>query len=74
MEKEITNLENKPDKTSEEEEELGDLKKKLKDLDKKENNSPPTSYLPWIIGGSCLIVVLVLVAFILTRQKRKRTH
>nr|CAG8613584.1 15429_t:CDS:2 [Entrophospora candida] len=37
----------KPDKTSEEETELDNLRKKLKDLDKKtENNSPPTSYLP----------------------------
>jgi len=47
LKSEIANLENKPNKTPEEEEELDNLKNKLKDSDEKtENNSSPTSYLP----------------------------
>jgi DNA repair exonuclease SbcCD ATPase subunit len=46
LEQEIADLENKLDKTSEEEEELDRLKEKLEGLDKKTENNPPNSYLP----------------------------
>jgi len=68
LEQEITNLENKPDKTLEEEEELDNLKNKLKDLDgkseeetlpKKKKESNEDNF-PSIIGLLVLIIGLPL--------------
>jgi len=81
---EIKNLEEKSNKTPEEDKELENKRKELENLNDKDdnnkpkNNSPHSStnsnsfdYKPWLVGGGCLIVFLIVI-FILFRKKGRR--
>jgi len=74
----IQNLENKTNKTPEEEKELENKRKELEDLDKKpKNNSPNSSansfdYKPWLIGGGCLLLFVGLIIYLIYSNLRKR--
>ena len=79
MKKSISELENRPNRTPEEDEELEKNKNRLRDLvddepEKPENNFPATSnppnYAPWIIGG-CLLIFLILLIFFIFRKRKK---
>jgi hypothetical protein len=70
---EIKELESKPNRTPKEEQELADLKDKIKKLEQEnKNNNSPSSYVPYLVGG-CFLVVFLLLAVVIFKKNRK-TH
>jgi len=68
----IKRLEKKTNRTSAEETELANLRKKLRELENNIENKP-VNYLPWIIGGSVLVVGIIIIWLVISNQKKKRT-
>jgi len=66
----IAELEAITNRTAEQEQELQNLKEKLVKLEQQERSSK--SYWPWIIGGGIILVLLVgVIIYFLTRNKKK---
>ena len=72
LKSEIDKLKNKSNRTPEEDQELGNKEKELKELDRQKNNSPPFNYTPWIIGGGCLLVIGVILILIFSTLRKKK--
>ena len=73
IQSEISDLENKPNKTTEEKAELDQKRKQLEQLDKNSepsNSKEPFNWTPWIVGGLVLVAVIG-IGFYLISKKRK---
>jgi len=68
----IKRLERKTNRTPEEEAELENLRNKLKELENNTENKP-VNYLPWIIGGSVLVIGIIIIWLVISNQNKKRT-
>jgi hypothetical protein len=71
LKREIKELENKPNRTLQEERELENKRKELKYLGEKNNNFPPFNYKPLLIGGGCLLIILLISAIAIYRKKKR---
>ena len=69
----IKRLEKKTNRTPQEEAELENLRKKLKELEKNNQEENPFNYLPWIIGGSVLVIGII-ISVLLFRKSKKRCY
>ncbi len=70
----IKRLEQKTNRTPEEEQELENLRNKLKELEKNNHEEKPVNYLPWIIGGSVLVVGVIIVALIFNNKSERKSY
>ncbi|CAI2188452.1 1678_t:CDS:2 [Funneliformis geosporum] len=68
--KKIKRLERKPNRTPEEEAELADLRTRLRELERK-TNSEPFNYTPWIIGGSVLVLGIIIIWLVINKSITK---
>lgn len=70
LKKKIKKLEKKSNRTPEEEAELENLRNKLRELEN-HTEKQPVNYLPWIIGGSVLVLGVIIVVLLFRKSKRK---
>ena len=74
---EIQQLEAIINRTPQQEQRLRDLREQLTNLENSQGGDPkkPTNYLPWIIGGiAILLVVGIIIYFLLKNKKNARTR
>jgi hypothetical protein len=54
---------------------LTSKKQELAELEKQQSQDPKkTNWTPWIIGGTVLVAVIVIVIYLLIRNKNKENH
>ena len=71
---EIQHLEQITNRTSEQERELQEKKQRLTELERdkqQEGNPKPTNWIPWIIGGIILVLVVGIIAYFWRKNKEK---
>jgi DNA repair exonuclease SbcCD ATPase subunit len=71
---EIQQLEQITNRTPQQEQELQSKREQLKELERKNNSIQPskTNYLPWIIGGGIVLVLVIgIIAYFWGKSKEK---
>jgi len=68
--KKIKRLEKKSNRTPEEEAELENLRARLRELEQNQEEKP-VNYLPWIIGGSVLVIGVIIIWLVISNQKKR---
>ena len=71
IQRDISNLENKPNRTDEEEQELADKQKQLTKLQRPANNNDNSWLAPALIISRGLLIIGVIIVFITKKNKRK---